>query len=267
MVQLAGCLAVAQEHEQAASTASTQAVDAKPDAKQNACVQPEPFLTMQDYTGPFSRVVLYLARKPEIKTVHTPLAQAGSRVCAINAGQKFHLFTRNTFEPVTVLVASFNAGISQAQNSDPGFGQGAQGYGKRFGASIADQASGDFFHTVFFPVVFHQDPRYYRQGEGSGVDRAKHALAHVFVAHRDSGTRMFNFSEWMGTVAAEALSNTYHPGNRRGAGALSERAGISIGTDIGFDVLREFWPETVRKFKLPFKERDASSASPVTKLH
>ena len=96
----------------------------------------------------------------------------------------------------------------------------------------------------------------YRRLEGSTGQRLGHALSHVFVAHSDSGKPMFNFSEWLGTISAVALANTYHPGNRRGAGPAAGRVGTSIGSDMGFDVLREFWPEIVHKMHLPFRSRD-----------
>jgi hypothetical protein len=67
---------------------------------------------------------------------------------------------------------------------------------------------------------------------------------------------MFNFSEWLGTTSSVVLSNTYHPGNSRGAGETARRVGVSIAWDAGFDVLREFWPEIVHRLKLPFKGRD-----------
>lgn len=209
-------------------------------------------VAVEDYTGPFHRTVLWIARKPEIKTVHPPTLAEG-RLCALTSGQKFHLFVRNTFEPITVIIAAFDAGIDQASDSDPTFGQGMEGYGKRLGAAAIDRVSDDFFHTFFFPVIFRQDPRYYRLGHGATGERLGHALTHVFVAHGDSGRKNFNFSEWMGTAASSALSNTYHPGNRRGVGPASERIAVSIGTDMGFDVLREFWPEVIRKLRLPFR--------------
>jgi hypothetical protein len=219
-------------------------------------------VTVEDYTGPFHRTVLWIARKPEIKTVHRP-ALAEGRVCALDPGQKFHLFVRNTFEPITVIASAFDAGISQATDSDPTFGQGMEGYGKRLGAAGLDRVSSGFFHTFFFPVIFHQDPRYYRLGSGSNGHRLGHALTHVLVAHGDSGRKNFNFSEWMGTAASSALSNTYHPGNRRGIGPASGRIAVSIGTDMGFDVLREFWPEVIRKLRLPFRtSQPADSGEP-----
>ena len=209
---------------------------------------------MQDYTGPFRRVVVAVARKPEISTAYSPSLQPGSRICPLAAKQKFRLFVHDTFEPVTVIVSAFDAGVAQAADSDPTFGQGAAGYGKRFAAAGADRISNNFFHTFFFPVIFRQDPRYYRLGQGTTRERTAHALTHVFVAQGDSGKKMFNYSEWMGTIAAASLSNTYHPGNDRGVGPASQRIAISIGTDVGFDILREFWPEIVRKLKLPFRQ-------------
>jgi len=219
------------------------------------CIKPAPLFPMEEYNGPLKKMVWYFARKPEIKTVHAPEhREAGQTICPLSPRGKFHLFVRNTVEPVNFMANAFDAGIQQAQDVDPTFGQGAAGYGKRYAAGMADRASSDFFHTFLFPVIFRQDPRYYRLGEGnSGQRRFGHALTHVFVARNDSGGSMFNYSEWLGTASAKALSNTYHPGNTRGFGSAAERVVTSVGSDVGFDVLREFWPEVVRKFKLPFR--------------
>jgi hypothetical protein len=221
--------------------------------RQNPCVQPTRIFIADEYTGPMKKVVLYFASKPEIKTVHVPRRYERSRICSLSASEKFQLFVKNSIHPVTFISAGLNAGISQAEDDDPTFGQGAEGYGRRYGAAVADHVSNDFFHTFAFPAIFRQDPRYYRQGYGSRSSRMAHAVTHVFIAHSDGGGSMFNFSEWLGTTAAVALSDTYHPGNRRGVAPASERIAISVGSDVGFDVLREFWPEVVRKFKLPFR--------------
>ncbi len=75
------------------------------------------------------------------------------------------------------------------------------------------------------------------------------------MAHRDDGTRMFNFSEWLGTTSAAVLNNTYHPDTQRGFSATAERVSYSILEDMGFDILREFWPEISHKLKLPFRDQ------------
>lgn len=231
----------------------------------NPCVQPAPLFSADDYEGPFNKAVTYFSRKLEIKTVHVPHHQTERKLCGLGVIEKFDLFASNSFEPVTFVGAGFNSAIAQAENSDPSFGQTMAGYGKRYGAALTDTISSDFFHTFAFPSLFRQDPRYYRLLEGSAGQRFRHAIFHVFVAHSDSGKKMFNFSEWAGTVSSVALANTYHSGNKRGLGPAARRAGISISSDTGFDLLREFWPEIVRKMRLPFRTRDEHSDLPTKK--
>jgi hypothetical protein len=189
----------------------------------------------------------------ERKSVHPPHYKTGVVLCSLELKDKFYLFVRDSYDPVSFLGAGFNAGLSQAQNLDSPFGQGLGGYAKRFGASFADLTSFEFFKDFAYPSIVHEDPRYYRLGYGSGGRRFLHAVEHTFVAHRDDGNPMFNYSEWLGTASAVALSNAYHPGNQRGFAPGARLAGYSILTDMGYDTLREFWPEISRKFKLPFR--------------
>jgi hypothetical protein len=247
------------------AAAAQTATPGQPESAQGEpCVKPTPLFSPDDYQGPFNKAVAYFSRKLEIKTVHSPHPRGVRKLCGLDASEKFDLFISNSFEPVSFVGAGFNSAIAQAENSDAAYGQGMAGYGKRYAAAFTDSVSGDFFHTFAFPALFRQDPRYYRQLEGSAGHRFGHAVSHVFVARGDSGKRMFNFSEWLGTVSAAALANTYHPGNKRGAGPVAQRSGISIASDMGFDVLREFWPEIVHKMKLPFRSRDEQTAPGVT---
>lgn len=217
------------------------------------CAEPPPLVRLEDYDGPLKKTVGIFARKLERKSVR-PHYKPGAILCSLELKDKFVLFVMDSIDPASFLDSGFNAGFAQAQDDDPTFGQGAAGYGKRFGASFADQASSKFFTDFAFPTIFSEDPRYYRLGSGSGKSRFLHAVEHVFVAHHDSGKRMFNFSEWLGTTSAVVLSNTYHPGNERGFVPAAQAVGFSVIQDVGFDVLREFWPEISHKFKLPFRD-------------
>jgi hypothetical protein len=219
------------------------------------CVEPPPLVRWQDYNGPLAKTVGIFARKLERKSAHPPHYKPGAVLCSLELRDKFILFVMDSIDPATFLDTGFNAGLAQAQNDDPTFGQGAAGYGKRFAASFADQATSKFFTEFAYPAIFSEDPRYYRLGVGSGKARFLHAVEHIFVAHRDNGKRMFNFSEWLGTSSAVVLSNTYHPGNERGFGPAALSVTSSVLQDMGFDVLREFWPEISRKFKLPFRDQ------------
>jgi hypothetical protein len=217
------------------------------------CVQPPPMVRLEDYDGPLKKLVGTFARPLERKAVHPPHFKPGAKLCTLELKDKFVLFVQDSFDPVTFLATGFSAGIDQAENTDPTYGQGSEGYGKRFGAEFAGQASSRFFKDFAYPWIFSEDPRYYRLAHGKAGKRLLHAMEHAVVAHRDNGKRMFNFSEWLGTTSAVVLSNTYHPDNQRGFAPAAQAVGYSVLQDMGFDVLREFWPEISRKFKLPFR--------------
>lgn len=217
------------------------------------CIQPPPMVSLQDYNGPLKKMVGVFARALERKSVHPPHFKPGVKLCSLELKDKFFLFVQDSLDPVTFLSSGFDAGMDQASDRDPTFGQGAAGYGKRFAATFGGQASSKFFKDFAYPAIFSEDPRYYRLAHGTVRKRFLHAVGHVFVAHRVDGTYMPNYSEWLGTASAAVLSNVYHPGNERGVGSAAERIGSSFIQDMGFDVLREFWPEISRKFKLPFR--------------
>ena len=217
------------------------------------CLEPAPIIHWEEYQGKFKKSVGVFARKLERKSVPRPHYKAGAVLCTLVVKDKFSLFLRNTVDPASFLSVSFNAGLDQAQNSDPSFGQGAAGYGKRFGANLAGLASGSFFGDFVYPTIFSEDPRYYRLAHGGGRRRLLHALAHVFVANRENGAHMVNASQWFASATVVALSNTYRPDNQRGFGPAAQRVAYVAAQDVGFDVLREFWPEIARKLKLPFR--------------
>jgi hypothetical protein len=222
------------------------------------CVQPPPTVSWQDYNGPFSKALAIIGQKVERRTVHLPHTpepryKPNAVLCSLEIRDKFFLFVHDSVDPFTFLAAGFNAGISQATNGDAPFGQGGAGYGKRFGASYADQVQYNFFKGFLYPIVFSEDPRYYRLAHGSAGSRIAHALEHTVLAYRDNGRRMFNFSELFGNASGVALGNVYHPGAQRAFAAGAREVGYDYAFDAGFDLVREFWPEFSRKFHLPFR--------------
>jgi len=226
------------------------------------CLEPAPIIDWEEYQGKFKKSVGVFARKLERKSVPRAHYKAGALLCTLVPRDKFLLFLRNTFDPASFFSIGFNAAKNQAQHSEPSFGQGAAGYGRRFGANFADLASGSFFGDFVYPTIFAEDPRYYRLAHGGGRRRLLHALGHVFIANRENGTHMVNASHWFASASAVALSNTYHPDNQRGFAPAAQRVAYAAGENMGFDVLREFWPEIARKFKLPFRgEHGAANQS------
>ncbi len=225
----------------------------------------EPF-DVDDYNGPLNKIVARFSQRVESTTVRLPRHASALRPCAMNAGDKFRAFLDESFDPISFAGAAWDAAIAQMTWDDAPYRQGAVGYGKRYSAAVTDNFTGSFFSTFFYPAIFHQDPRYFRMGQGSFNERLGHALTHRFVARNDSGNRMFNYSEWMGTVSTKALSNLYHPGNPRGFGPTASRVGFSVANDMAWDVLREFWPEVAHKLRLPFRTHPEVVATAAPRL-
>jgi hypothetical protein len=158
----------------------------------------------------------------------------------LTAKQKFRFAVRGTFDPVSMLGVGFGAGIEQATNAYPGYGQGAAGYAKRFAAKFADGRSSDFLTHAVFPSLLHQDPRYYFQGSGSAKSRLAHAVTSAFLARSDTGLTVPNYSYLLGDLGSAALSNLYYPKANRGPNLVFTIAAVGLAGRIGGNILREF---------------------------
>jgi Carboxypeptidase regulatory-like domain len=158
----------------------------------------------------------------------------------LTSKQKFSLAARGTFDPVSMIGVGFAAGLEQAHNSYPGYGQGAAGYSKRFAAKFVDGRTSDFLTHAVFPSLFHQDPRYYYQGSGSFKSRFIHAVGSAFVTRSDSGRTVPNYSFLLGDMCSAALSNLYYPPANRGVSLVFNRAAVGLAGRVGGNLFREF---------------------------
>jgi len=155
--------------------------------------------------------------------------------------QKFQLAWRSTIDPVNFVLTGAIAGVQQADNTFSGYGQGAQGYAKRYGASYADFAIGTFIGSAILPSLLKQDPRYFYKGTGTVRSRVFYALANSVICKGDNGHWQPNYSSILGSLAAGGISNAYYPAqNRDGAGLTFENALIGIGETAATNLLQEF---------------------------
>ncbi len=174
------------------------------------------------------------------------LVEAGMQPPPLTSGQKFKLAVQY-LNPYTFAFVAVEAGVNQARNSPQEYGQGAEGYGKRYGAGFADGLTDGIFVTGLYPSLLRQDPRYYRLGDGGASRRLGYAVSRIAVTRQDSGRKAFNFSEVLGSFSSAALAVTYYPKSQRDFSSVAERAGVQFGFDAGFNVLKEFYPEISRK--------------------
>jgi hypothetical protein len=184
------------------------------------------------------------------------LENAG-QIPPLTAGQKFKVVARGSFDPVQFVWYGFLAGISQAQNSEPGFGQGAEGYGKRYGAYFADGTIENFMTGAVFPSILHQDPRYFQSGKGGFLHRAGYSVSRIVVTRTDSGHEQFNYSEVFGSALSAGISNySYHPRSDRNIRNTASVWGSQVGYDTITIVVKEFWPDIRRKLKKKHETRN-----------
>lgn len=133
----------------------------------------------------------------------------------LTVAQKFHLGWKMIIDPVSLAGTAISAGIDEARNNHPEFGQGTEGYAKRFGAQYANHASHVFIGHVVMQSIFHQDPRYFYKGTGSLESRALYAIGTAFVAKSDKGKWQFDYSDVLGGAASHEISTLYYPSTSR----------------------------------------------------
>jgi hypothetical protein len=155
--------------------------------------------------------------------------------------QKYNLAWRLSIDPVSFLLAGQTAGIQQARNQFSGYGQGAQGYVKRYGATYANFTISNFLGSAVFPSIFKQDPRYFYKGTGTTKSRVLYALANAVICKSDRGHWQVNYSGIIGSLASGGISNLFYPASDRHGPALTfENTAMSIGSTAVFNLMQEF---------------------------
>jgi hypothetical protein len=164
----------------------------------------------------------------------------------LTSKQKFKLALRTVRDPFTLGFVAAVAGVEQAQNHFSEYGQGAQGYGKRFGAGYAGTLTGTFIGGAILPSLLKQDPRYFYKGTGSKQSRILYAIANAAICKGDNGRWQANYSSILGGLASGGISNLYYPPQDRNGAALTfESAALGIGATAVANLFQEF---VVRRF-------------------
>jgi hypothetical protein len=166
----------------------------------------------------------------------------------LTSRQKFDEWATGTYDPRGLGLYAFESATLEYSSSDGfcGYGKGWGGYGKCFGATELDVNISSFLGDFLFPVVMHQDPRYFRLGRGPFRRRLGYAVSRVFVTHADSGRTVFFASALSGSVIAAAASNLYYPTQDRGWSPTLSRMALDLGNTALFNSAAEFWPDIQR---------------------
>ncbi len=186
----------------------------------------------------------------------------------LTPGQKFGLAWKSMVDPVTFGLTGAIAGLQQAQNDFSGYGQGAQGYARRYGAAYGDMVTSTLIGSAILPSLLKQDPRYFYKGTGSKRSRLLYAIANSVICKGDNGHWQANYSAIIGGLAAGGISNLYYPAkDREGAELTFQNALIGIGATAAANVLQEF---VIRRFTSNAPKSDpgnsAKPSGPIAKV-
>lgn len=155
--------------------------------------------------------------------------------------QKFELSWKSRLDPVQFGVVGIVAGVQQARNDFSGFGDGAEGYAKRYAAAYANVVTRSLITQVALPSLFKQDPRYFYKGTGSTTSRIGYAISRAVIKKGDNGRWQPNYSGILGSLASGAVSNLYYPAeDRRGVQLTFENAAIGLGGAAVGHLAQEF---------------------------
>ena len=158
----------------------------------------------------------------------------------LTAAQKFQLGWKTIIDPVVIFDTGIGAGLQQWKNKYPDFGQGAEGYGKRFGAQYAARVSSAIIGHIVMQSIFHQDPRYFYKGNGSIRSRALYAIGTAFVRKGDNGHWQPAYSDVLGGLAASEISTLYYPSSSRPVRRLADDVMLGFAGRAAHNLLHEF---------------------------
>jgi hypothetical protein len=180
----------------------------------------------------------------------------------LSPGQKFRLAFRSAVDPFQFVASGLSAGLNQAEDNFAGYGQGAQGYAKRYGAAYADQFDGLLWGNAILPSLLHEDPRYFRKGKGSFKKRLLYSISTTVITKNDNGTWGPNYANVLGNLVAGGISNAYYPSTDRGVGLTIQNAFTVTAEGTIGAVFVEFWPDINQHL---FHRHQVQAAEPAPK--
>jgi hypothetical protein len=180
----------------------------------------------------------------------------------LTAKEKYVLSFHQMFDFSAHIGNAFQSTIQQATNGQPHYGQGWNALGKRFLASEGDQVTSSLFISGMLPALLKEDPRYFRRGVGSPWSRTWYAMERTVITRKDDGRPTFNTSQTLGQLMSAAISTSYYPKQDRSVSGAFANTGMNLLYNSGYNVLREYYPDILRKlFHRRNKDAGATSSS------
>jgi hypothetical protein len=165
----------------------------------------------------------------------------------ITGRERLYHLLNSSFGATSMLRSAAAAGIGQAWDFVPEWGQGMDGYSARLLASMGRRMIGNGIDHGMSRLL-EEDPRYYGSGRTGIWERGLYAAAQTFVTHTASGRPRFAYAHVLGTVSGLYISRRWHPERTRTAGEYATSIAVLFGIDAATHVASEFWPDIRRLF-------------------
>lgn len=215
------------------------------------CVPPESAsdaaATRQQTEKPAKRTPAFLAYATNRSLIFPDIATSAG---PMKPSSKFKLFVNQSISPPYVAAAGLTAAISQARDAPPGYGQGWDAFGSRFGADMARAASNSFFATFVFASLLHQDPRFFPQANPGFWRSMKYSAQLIVFTRSDSGTGVLNTSGLLGPLASEGLANLYLPSAEQTFAKTATRFAVDLTWRFAGSVFKNYWPSIFHEMGL-----------------
>jgi len=157
--------------------------------------------------------------------------------------EKGYLALNNLANPANFGTIVGISAISVAADPDSAYGPGLKGFGKSVGISYVQDVTGLFFGAFAFPVLFHQDPRYFRMPNAPLGKRILYSVSRTVVSRHDDGRSMPNYSVLLSYPVDSVLANQYVPGIHNDASSTITRIITGYALDPANNLLNEFLPD------------------------
>ena len=180
---------------------------------------------------------------------------------ALTGKEKYILAYHQMFDISAHLGNALQAGVQQATDGQPHYGEGYGAYAERFAAAEGDQYTSSFMIYGFLPSILHDDPRYFRRGHGSPLSRIWYAATRTVITRTDAQTPTFNAPQIFGQLVQAGISNAYYPKQDRNIDGTFKGWGINLGYNCGYNVLKEFYPDLLHLFHRHSKDPTSPAAS------
>jgi hypothetical protein len=167
--------------------------------------------------------------------------QRYSKVNSLTFGDRARIYRQAVLRPYTLVGPALGAGIGQWENEPPGWGQGSEGYARRFASGVGRSVIAETIRFGF-AAADGEDPRYHRSQERGVWNRTRHVLAETFTSETAGGTRIPAFSRFAGVYGAAFISNTWYPESRATTGYALRRGSTALASSLGFHLFEEFVP-------------------------